>query len=286
MKRCFPRRNALGKRTAKIAAESQMANGVCPKKPAPQVIGLTKLNDQRSSSTNKDTSIDVQNSDDNVKNNRSDNADSPGLKNDIELGHHRPAENPDITEQMTATGVPQGDRKTLNETPLYSSIPFLPLPVAIVSLLLNILLPGSGTILAGLAVAVVGKPRLMVQEGRVILSVVINICVGIFQFITTTFFLIGWFWSITWGGLMVMHAVTYRAERIANRRKAIDSFVKKARRKSVVTRRKTISQAWEQHCSAVVKFQPTPHQKQQTNLEAPKRKAKDLWSKAKSDMVG
>ncbi|KHJ46382.1 hypothetical protein D918_03435 [Trichuris suis] len=190
-----------------------MANGTCPKKLATQAVALTKLNDQRSISPNKDTSIDVRNAEDNEKTNRSDNTASSGPKNDVELGQHRPTEHSDNTEQMTTADAPsQGSRKTLNETPLYSSIPFLPLPVAIVSLLLNILLPGSGhsgTILAGLAVAVVGKPRLTVQEGRIILSVVINICVGIFQFITTTFFLIGWFWSITWGGLLVMHARKY-----------------------------------------------------------------------------
>uniref|UniRef100_A0A5S6R0T9 Protein SPEC3 n=1 Tax=Trichuris muris TaxID=70415 RepID=A0A5S6R0T9_TRIMR len=286
MKRLLLKGNPFAKRTAKIGAEPPLTNGTCPKKPTIQAIGLTKLNDFWNASADRDVSVTDTGSAKHPKVNLSDMSASPEQKNEVELDYQRSMEHFVKSEPTTSTKASHGGKKTLNETPLYSSIPFLPLPVAIVSLLLNILLPGSGTILAGLAVVVVGKPRLTVQEGRIILSVVINICVGVFQFITTTFFLIGWFWSITWGGLLVMHALTYRAECIVSRRKAIDTFVKKARQKNIVMRRKTIAQIAEEHGDAVAKVEPPPQQNQQSSSEAPKRNAKDLWAKVRVEMVG
>ncbi|KRY33589.1 putative protein SPEC3 [Trichinella spiralis] len=103
------------------------------------------------------------------------------------------------------------DRKAINESLIYAAIPFLPLPIAIVCFLLNLLLPGSetpfkGTVLAGMAILLVGQPRLEVRETRTLLTMLINCCVGVSQFATVTFFLIGWFWSIAWGGLFIMHS--------------------------------------------------------------------------------
>ncbi|KRY69743.1 Protein SPEC3 [Trichinella pseudospiralis] len=104
------------------------------------------------------------------------------------------------------------DRKAINESLIYAAIPFLPLPIAIVCFLLNLLLPGSetpfkGTVLAGMAILLVGQPRLEVRETRILLTMLINCCVGVSQFATVTFFLIGWFWSIAWGGLFIMHSI-------------------------------------------------------------------------------
>ncbi|VDO79762.1 unnamed protein product, partial [Soboliphyme baturini] len=64
----------------------------------------------------------------------------------------------------------------------------------------------SSTIFCGLTAACVGQPRLNVKEARILLTVLINFCVGIFQLITVTFLLVGWFWSISWGALLVMHS--------------------------------------------------------------------------------
>jgi hypothetical protein len=45
-----------------------------------------------------------------------------------------------------------------------------------------------------------------ILSARTIVALVINICVGIAQFMTITFFFVGWFWSIAWGGLLVIHS--------------------------------------------------------------------------------
>jgi len=115
--------------------------------------------------------------------------------------------------------------KILNEdvSLAHSAIPYLPLPLAILCCALNTLLPGlgetqsdrlvstlsnecAGTVASGLAACCVGQPRMTQTEGRRCSSCLLNLLVGLAQAGTITFFLVGWFWSIAWGGMMIVHA--------------------------------------------------------------------------------
>lgn len=89
---------------------------------------------------------------------------------------------------------------------MHEAIPFLPFPMALVCLFLNIVLPGSGTILSGIAALCMGQPRVNIKEGRKLVTLLVNLLVGISQFFTITFLFVGWFWSIAWGGLIIIHA--------------------------------------------------------------------------------
>jgi hypothetical protein len=42
------------------------------------------------------------------------------------------------------------------------------------------------------------------------MTVIVNFLVGVSQFFTITFLLVGWFWSIAWGGLLFIHSMQYR----------------------------------------------------------------------------
>uniref|UniRef100_A0A915I214 Protein SPEC3 n=1 Tax=Romanomermis culicivorax TaxID=13658 RepID=A0A915I214_ROMCU len=92
----------------------------------------------------------------------------------------------------------------------HSAIPYLPVPLAIFCLILNVVLPGSGTIVSGLMVICVGQPRMLNEECRLFFAVFINFMVGLAQMCTITFFLVGWFWSIAWGGLMLTYSCEFK----------------------------------------------------------------------------
>ena len=53
-----------------------------------------------------------------------------------------------------------------------------------------------------------GQPRINVKEGRAFVALLVNTFTGVAQFMTVTFFLVGWFWSIAWGGLLIIHSCT------------------------------------------------------------------------------
>uniref|UniRef100_A0AC35FPM7 Uncharacterized protein n=1 Tax=Panagrolaimus sp. PS1159 TaxID=55785 RepID=A0AC35FPM7_9BILA len=72
-------------------------------------------------------------------------------------------------------------------TIMHEAIPFLPVPVALLCLFLNVFLPGSGTILSGLSALCMGQPRINFKEGRKLLTLIVNFLVGISQFFTITF---------------------------------------------------------------------------------------------------
>ncbi|CAO4378997.1 unnamed protein product [Caenorhabditis nigoni] len=88
-------------------------------------------------------------------------------------------------------------------TTMHEAIPFLPVPVAITCLLFNIFIPGSGTIISGFSALCMGQPRINMKEGRKLITLVVNLLVGISQFFTITFLFVGWFWSIAWGGFAI-----------------------------------------------------------------------------------
>ncbi|CAD5121323.1 DgyrCDS9850 [Dimorphilus gyrociliatus] len=113
--------------------------------------------------------------------------------------------------KLETTGHKKDDEekgKTITNTDSYirTAIPYLPQSLAILCLILNILLPGSGTILSGLCLFCCGKSRLASKDNDIMTVLCVNICIGISQLFTVTFLLVGWFWSLTWGIYMVILA--------------------------------------------------------------------------------
>ncbi|KAH3839181.1 uncharacterized protein LOC127879758 isoform X1 [Dreissena polymorpha] len=91
------------------------------------------------------------------------------------------------------------DRKgaPVAESSLRDSIPAMKRPVAITCLVMNILLPGLGTFVAGLSTLCGSTIRFKTMSTqKVILS---NTSVAFLQFLTAFLFLLGWIWSIVWG---------------------------------------------------------------------------------------
>ena len=64
----------------------------------------------------------------------------------------------------------------------------------------------TGTVLSGVFCFCMGQPRIQLKEGRLVTTFIINFGVGVAQFMTITFFLVGWFWSLAWGGLLLIHS--------------------------------------------------------------------------------
>ncbi|XP_014665281.1 PREDICTED: protein SPEC3-like [Priapulus caudatus] len=97
-----------------------------------------------------------------------------------------------------------------------SSIPVLPRWLSVVCLVLNIVLPGTGTMLGGASVFCCSSTR--VQNGKDdanLRTFCVSLWVGIAQMFTVTFLLVGWFWSISWGVYMV--SLTREAKRKRNK---------------------------------------------------------------------
>ncbi|XP_037090566.1 protein SPEC3-like [Pollicipes pollicipes] len=94
-----------------------------------------------------------------------------------------------------------------------SAIPVLPRAAAYLCLLFNILVPGLGTALSGLLVHCMGRTRYSVTttKGHRWTSTCTNLVVALMQLYTLTFCLVGWFWSIGWGIIMVTIADQHRS---------------------------------------------------------------------------
>ncbi|XP_047497754.1 uncharacterized protein LOC125044838 [Penaeus chinensis] len=91
------------------------------------------------------------------------------------------------------------------------ALPVLPRPLAALCLTLNILLPGLGTVASGWMGLCWGRNRLSPVEtsGHRFTSVVVTGVTGLVQLFTVTFFLVGWFWGVAWGILLVSIANKY-----------------------------------------------------------------------------
>eukprot|EP00794_Sanderia_malayensis_P020396 gene20396-22409_t len=87
---------------------------------------------------------------------------------------------------------------------LQEAIPIIPRRVAIACLVLNCLCPGLGTVVSGFAAIVCPCDPYMCKRWFEIL--VINVTAGICQVATMLYLLIGYFWGIYWGILMVQKA--------------------------------------------------------------------------------
>lgn len=89
---------------------------------------------------------------------------------------------------------------TSESTALFQTcIPYLPVEIAVVCLMFNILIPGFGSILCGIVNFCCGKMQETVKKEDIPMKVFINLLVGFMQLMTVTFLLVGWFWSIAWG---------------------------------------------------------------------------------------
>ncbi|KAK3753622.1 hypothetical protein QZH41_014729 [Actinostola sp. cb2023] len=96
------------------------------------------------------------------------------------------------------TIVPVHNRKgrgTKRLTPR-EAIPVMPPPVAVLCLILNIVIPGSGTIISGFVAFCLSQEEAMYDKMAVLC---VNCFVGLAQMTTVVFLMIGWFWSVTWG---------------------------------------------------------------------------------------
>ncbi|XP_058881043.1 protein SPEC3-like [Acipenser ruthenus] len=96
------------------------------------------------------------------------------------------------------------NRKTAG---IVGAIPIMTTPLAVICLLLNIVIPGTGTVLSGLTLLCRPVPSALAggvggSDERLAL-VCLNLWVGLAQLFTVTFLLIGWVWSITWGVIML-----------------------------------------------------------------------------------
>ncbi|CAG5133947.1 unnamed protein product, partial [Candidula unifasciata] len=91
-----------------------------------------------------------------------------------------------------------------DESLIKNAIPFLPLALAVCCLILNVFVPGSGTVMSGLLVLCCGQPRLLRKEDQILTTMCVNCMVGLAQLFTVSFFLVGWCWSVAWGVRLVL----------------------------------------------------------------------------------
>lgn len=89
-----------------------------------------------------------------------------------------------------------------------AAIPVLPVCLAYFCMVLNVIVPGLGTIFSGFFCLCIGIPRFSQYDGaRARLgSFALNWIIGIAQAFCLLFCLVGWGWSIWWGYIMVKTA--------------------------------------------------------------------------------
>ncbi|ESO12528.1 hypothetical protein HELRODRAFT_159084 [Helobdella robusta] len=92
------------------------------------------------------------------------------------------------------------------DTYIRSAIPYLPKKVAVICLILNLIIPGSGTIFSGLLVLICGQPRMGSKDGIYASTLCVNVAVGSMQLLTVPFFFVGWIWSLVWGIYIILLA--------------------------------------------------------------------------------
>ncbi|KAM3717951.1 Protein stum [Dirofilaria immitis] len=130
-------------------------------------------------------------------------------------------------------------------TIMHEAIPFLPVPVALLCFFFNIIIPGSGTILSGISALCMGQPRINLKEGRKLITLFVNFLVGISQFFTITFLFVGWFWSIAWGGLIIIHSMQYRNALMQRRQEAVATAAIEALTKDSILHRRDVKKLIE-----------------------------------------
>uniref|UniRef100_A0A1I7X0I1 Uncharacterized protein n=1 Tax=Heterorhabditis bacteriophora TaxID=37862 RepID=A0A1I7X0I1_HETBA len=119
----------------------------------------------------------------------------------------------DSVEVGMTKGCSKVNLPTNDITLMHEAIPFLPVPVALLCLFLNIVIPGS----------------------------------GISQFFTITFLFVGWFWSIAWGGLLIIHSMQYREALQQRRQEAVATAAIEALTKDSILHRRDVKTLVKTH---------------------------------------
>ncbi|XP_072180771.1 uncharacterized protein [Diadema setosum] len=88
-----------------------------------------------------------------------------------------------------------------------AAIPAMHIGMAVLCLILNICIPGLGTIVAGFSVYCCGNPGQ--SGGEKFGTMCLNFWIGILQLATTLIFLIGWIWAIAWGAAFIAMSSDY-----------------------------------------------------------------------------
>ncbi|VDN83099.1 unnamed protein product [Brugia pahangi] len=132
-------------------------------------------------------------------------------------------------------------------TLMHSAVPFLPLPIAIFCAIINIIMPGLGTIMSGFFALCLGQTRVNYREGQKLMTIVINSLVGISQFFTITFLFVGWFWSMAWGGLLIIYSVQYRDALRQRRQEAIATAALEALTRDSILHRRDVKTLVTEH---------------------------------------
>lgn len=88
------------------------------------------------------------------------------------------------------------------------AVPAMPMPLAILCCILNFLVPGLGTILAGFSVCCCARNEDMSGCSR-LGSCCISFAIGILQLFTVALLLLGWVWSCMWGVFFIGMSTEY-----------------------------------------------------------------------------
>lgn len=115
--------------------------------------------------------------------------------------------------QSIVQGLPKLDPTLVEHSSIMrGAIPVLPLPLAWLCLMLNVFLPGLGTLSSGIFCLCFGKPRFSINDSHATRfgAFCVNVVVAISQMFTILFCLVGWGWSIWWGVIMVRLAKKQR----------------------------------------------------------------------------
>ncbi|EPB74752.1 hypothetical protein ANCCEY_06177 [Ancylostoma ceylanicum] len=169
------------------------------------------------------------------------------------------------TQKETKTG-DKVNLPTNDLTMMHEAIPFLPVPVALLCLFLNVVIPGTGTIRHHLPVVnlLVGVSQFftitflfvgwfwsIAWGGLLIIHSnsiqVVNLLVGVSQFFTITFLFVGWFWSIAWGGLLIIHSMQYREALQQRRQEAVATAAIEALTKDSILHRRDVKTLVKTH---------------------------------------
>ncbi|KAG8247049.1 hypothetical protein J6590_071019 [Homalodisca vitripennis] len=113
------------------------------------------------------------------------------------------------SQSSITQGMPKLDPTLVeHQSMMRGAVPVLPLPLAWMCCILNVFLPGSGTLLSGVFCLCFGKPRFSVNDSYPsrLTAFLINLVVSVSQLFTVLFCLVGWGWSIWWGVMMVKFA--------------------------------------------------------------------------------
>lgn len=110
------------------------------------------------------------------------------------------------TRQPTTSGQQTAVWSEQKHGPLHRAIPSMPLPLAIIACILNIILPGTGTLLSAFSVFCCGTTT---RINRPVVACLLNILSALLQ-LATFLLIVGWVWSITWGMAFVQLAYEQR----------------------------------------------------------------------------